>query len=297
MMVMSPEEQSLELLQTWNLEPEIYSFRILRMLEETLRRDGNTTSGQIGIHLKLDTGMHRLGFGQADLNELVRILGQEPDFRIRSIFSHLAASEDPFQDPFTKGQFERFREMSEHLTRDLDYPVLLHLLNSAGITRFPEMQLDMVRLGIGLYGVGIDAAEQEQLRNVSSLKTVITQIKRVRKGETVGYNRRGLAERDTVIAIVPVGYADGLNRRLGNGNGRMLVKGLPAPLIGNVCMDLCMLDITDILMEGKEINEGDEVIVFGDLLPVTRLAETLQTIPYEIMTGISRRVKRIYYHE
>ncbi|MFH1936140.1 MAG: alanine racemase, partial [Bacteroidota bacterium] len=296
-MVMSPEEQSLDALLAWNLEPEIYSMRILRMLEETVKRNDGSSIQKVRFHLKLDTGMHRLGFCESDLEELIGWLKQNPPYRVRSIFSHLAASEEAGQDAFTREQFSRFLEMSGRITSGLDYPVLLHILNSAGISRFPEMQLNMVRLGIGLYGIGFNEEEQRLLRNVSRLRTVITQIKRIRKGETVGYNRKGVAERDTVIAVVPVGYADGLNRRLGNGCGQMLVGGQLVPLIGNVCMDLCMLDITGIVDTGTGIEEGQEVVVFGDGLPLSNLADTLQTIPYEIMTGISRRVKRIYYHE
>ena len=296
-MVMSPEEQSLEALLTWNLEPEIYSFRILRMLEEALKRSDASSAQEVMIHVKLDTGMHRLGFCENELEELTSVLKMNQQLRIRSVFSHLAASDDPKQDAFTGEQFTRFQEMSSRITGELNYPVLLHILNSAGIIRFPDMQLDMVRLGIGLYGIGYNMDEQKQLRNVSRLRTVVTQIKRVGKGETVGYNRKGMAERDTIIAIVPVGYADGLNRQLGNGRGKMLLGGKPVPLMGDVCMDLCMLDITGVVEAGIEIQEGDEVLVFGDDLPVSLLSDTLQTIPYEIMTGISRRVKRIYYHE
>lgn len=296
-MVMSPEEQSLELLLNWNLEPEIYSFRILRMLNEAIRRQRETLSLPVGIHVKLDTGMHRLGFCPSDLDSLIREVRNTPEIAVRSVFSHLAASEEPAQDAFTKEQFALFNGMSRRITEELGYPAMLHILNSAGISRFPEMQLDMVRLGIGLYGIGHDQGEQQYLRNVTNLKTVITQIKHIRKGDTVGYNRKGYAEGDKVIAVVPVGYADGLNRRLGNGNGSMLVQGLPAPLIGNVCMDLCMLDITGIVGSGNEVREGDEVTVFGDKLPVALIAKRLGTIPYEIMTGISRRVKRIYFHE
>ncbi|HPS63489.1 MAG TPA: alanine racemase C-terminal domain-containing protein, partial [Bacteroidales bacterium] len=193
----------------------------------------------------------------------------------------------------------------------LDYPVLLHILNSAGITRFPEARFDMVRLGIGLYGVGSSPAEQAMLRNVSTLKSVITQIKRIPAGDTIGYNRKGKAEHDMVLAVVPVGYADGLDRRLSNGRGRMYVNGRPAPIIGNICMDLTMIDITHppapSLPAGRggrrpgwvlpDIREGDEVVIFGDRHPVGEMAEAIGTIPYEVLTGISRRVKRIYFHE
>ena len=241
-----------------------------------------------------------------------------PDLNVLSVFTHLAASEDPVEDEFTQGQIGRFKEMSSRITRVLDYPVLLHVLNSAGISRFPEAQFDMVRLGIGLYGVGSNLQEQAMLRNVSTLKSVITQIKHIPAGETIGYNRKGVAEHDTVIAIIPVGYADGLNRRLGNGRGKLFIGGKPAPVIGNICMDLTMVDVTDLFQGEKNIEfrilnneyrsekignlspgicEGTEVIIFGDLHPVAELAREIGTIPYEVLTGISRRVKRIYYYE
>ncbi|MBE0646559.1 MAG: bifunctional UDP-N-acetylmuramoyl-tripeptide:D-alanyl-D-alanine ligase/alanine racemase [Bacteroidales bacterium] len=296
-MVMSPEEQSLDTLLAWNLEPEIYSFRILQMLAEAMTRSDLPLHQDVRIHVKLDTGMHRLGFCEPDLEKLSALLKQNPRLNVRSVFSHLAASEDPAQDAFTGEQFTRFLKMSDAVTSRLDYPVKMHILNSAGISRFPEMQLNMVRLGIGLYGIGYNPEEQQKLRNVSRLRTVITQIKKVKQGETVGYNRRGVAEKNTVIAVVPVGYADGLDRRLGNGTGVMFVNGKPAPIMGNVCMDLCMLDITSIVEGGMKVEEGNEVVVFGEDYPVTSLSAILHTIPYEIMTGISRRVKRIYYHE
>ncbi|MBL6949753.1 MAG: bifunctional UDP-N-acetylmuramoyl-tripeptide:D-alanyl-D-alanine ligase/alanine racemase [Bacteroidales bacterium] len=296
-MVMSPEDQSLDSLLAWNLEPEIYSLRILHMLEEAIERNYNSTQNIVRIHIKLDTGMHRLGFGPQDLDALIGIVKQNPRLHIQSIFSHLAASEAKGHDSFTTDQVNRFRKMSEAITRELDYPVLLHILNSAGISRFPEIQFDMVRSGIGLYGIGYNREEQKRLRNVTTLRTVIVQIKEVKRGETVGYNRAGKAGKDTTIAVVPVGYADGLNRKLGNRIGHMMVKGHPAPIIGNICMDLCMLDITEVLAAGKEVEEGDQVIVFGNQLPVSELAKILDTIPYEIMTGISRRVKRIYFYE
>ena len=200
--------------------------------------------------------------------------------------------------------------MSARVTRVLDYPVLRHILNSAGINRFPGAQFDMVRLGIGLYGVGSSSEEQAMLRNVSTLKSVITQIKHIPAGETIGYNRKGKADKDTLIAIVPIGYADGLNRRLGNGRGKLWINGKPAPIIGNICMDLTMVDVTDpipgpspkregshVLRVTRHVHEGDEVIIFNDLHPVTELAKEIGTIPYEVLTGIPRRVKRIYYYE
>ena len=306
-MVMSPEEQSLDTLLKYNLEPEIYNLHILNRLEEAIARNQTSIQQEVRIHIKLDTGMHRLGFTESELEPLIERLNKNPDLRVQSVFSHLAASEDPAEDDFTRNQISRFVSMSERITRVLDYPVLRHMLNSAGIHRFPEAQFDMVRLGIGLYGVDCDQAEQVRLRNVSTLKSVITQIKHIPAGETIGYNRKGKAVRDTVIAIVPVGYADGLNRRLGNGRGKLYIHGKPAPIIGNICMDLTMVDVTEFFpgevdertveQSNNRTREGDEVIIFSDQHPVSELAEAIGTIPYEVLTGISRRVKRIYYYE
>jgi len=310
-MVMSPEEQSLDILLKYNLEPEIYNLHILRLLEETIARNQTSILQEVRIHIKLDTGMHRLGFSEEELAPLLERLTANPALRVQSVFSHLAASEDPSEDDFSSHQIARFRTMSDRIREVLDYPVLLHILNSAGITRFPEARFDMVRLGIGLYGVGSSPAEQAMLRNVSTLKSVITQIKRIPAGDTIGYNRKGKAEHDMVLAVVPVGYADGLDRRLSNGRGRMYVNGRPAPIIGNICMDLTMIDITHppapSLPAGRggrrpgwvlpDIREGDEVVIFGDRHPVGEMAEAIGTIPYEVLTGISRRVKRIYFHE
>jgi alanine racemase len=188
--------------------------------------------------------------------------------------------------------------MSDKISSKLGYMIMRHILNSAGITRFPDDQMEIVRLGIGLYGVGFDKEEQNRLRNVSTLKSTVSQVKFIKSNETVGYNRAGKLYRDTFIAIVPIGYADGLNRKLGNGAGRLYIHGKPAPIVGNICMDLCMVDITDILEKGViNIQEGDEVIVFGDEYPLTLLASDLGTIPYEILTSLSRRVKRVYFHE
>jgi alanine racemase len=296
-MVMDPEENSLEAVLLYNLEPEIYSFRILKLLKEAITKNGTTPVEKLPVHIKFDTGMHRLGFCEEDLPELKRQLAESGEFMVKSVFSHLAASEDPSQDTFTRMQFSRFERMSEDISEVLSYPVLRHILNSAGISRFPEAQYDMVRLGIGLYGVGADPEEQAQLRNVSTLRSIITQIKRVKADETIGYNRAGIASEDMMIAVVPVGYADGVNRKLGNGKGRFFIKGKPVPLTGNVCMDLCMVDITELATRGTDVSEGDEVIIFGDCCAVSEMARTLETIPYEILTGISRRVKRVYYHE
>jgi len=242
--------------------------------------------------------MHRLGFEDRDIDSLIYQIKANPDIHVQSVFSHLAASEDPLLDDFTRYQIALFAEMSKKIISELGYSVLRHILNSAGISRFSGDQMEMVRLGIGLYGVGFDKEEQERLRNVSTLKSTVSQVKYVQRGETVGYNRAGRVNRDTIIAIVPIGYADGLNRKLSDGTGRLFIHRLPAPIIGNICMDLCMIDITDIFKEGvANVQEGDEVIIFGDEYPLTKLAEDLGTIPYEILTSLSRRVKRVYYHE
>ena len=307
-MVMSPEEQSLDTLLKYNLEPEIYNLHILNLLEETISRNQTSIQQEVRIHIKLDTGMHRLGFMEEEVEPLIVRLKSNPNLHVQSVFSHLAASEDPEEDHFTRWQIGLFMRMSSRITRELDYALLLHILNSAGINRFPEAQLDMVRLGIGLYGVGSNFEEQSMLRNVSTLKSVITQIKQIPAGETIGYNRKGKVETDTLIAIVPVGYADGLNRRLGNGRGKLYIHGKPAPIIGNICMDLTMVDVSSHTPdpspggEGSALHqpfpkEGDEVIIFGDQHPVAELAKEMGTIPYEVLTGISRRVKRVYYYE
>jgi alanine racemase len=295
-MVMNPEEQSFDLLLKYDLEPEIYSLRTLGMLENTILKYNGSDKFPVKVHIKLDTGMHRLGFDRRDIDSLIRRIKSNPGIHVQSLFSHLAASEDPRQDAFTLYQIKLFREMSERISTELGYPLMRHILNSAGISRFTGDQMEMVRLGIGLYGVGFDAEEQGRLRNVSTLKSTISQMKLVSPNETVGYNRAGKLERDSVIAIVPIGYADGLNRKLGNRKGRLFIHGNPVPIIGNICMDLCMVDITDIPAD-IDVQEGDEVIVFGDEYPLAQLAADLETIPYEILTSISRRVKRVYFHE
>lgn len=297
-MVMNPEEQSFDLLLKYDLEPEIYNFRTLGILENTISTNRGSNKFPVKVHIKLDTGMHRLGFEQEDMDSLIQQIKNNPDIYIQSVFSHLAASEERQQDEFTRYQIDRFRKMSDKISSKLGYMIMRHILNSAGITRFPDDQMEIVRLGIGLYGVGFDKEEQNRLRNVSTLKSTVSQVKFIKSNETVGYNRAGKLYRDTFIAIVPIGYADGLNRKLGNGAGRLYIHGKPAPIVGNICMDLCMVDITDILEKGViNVQEGDEVIVFGDEYPLTLLASDLGTIPYEILTSLSHRVKRVYFHE
>ncbi len=290
-MVMNPEEQGYDAMIQYNLEPEIYSFRVLGLFEESLKRSEHNHQ-PIPIHIKLDTGMHRLGFDEQDVNELIVRIKNNKHLTIKSIFSHLAASDEAEHDGFTWTQIKRFNTMSSTIKSHFTYPIIKHILNSAGISRFPDAQFEMVRLGIGLYGIGADATEQKQLQNVSTLKTSISQIRNITAGETIGYSRKGVAIKDMQIAVVPIGYADGLSRKLSNGKGKMIIKGQPAPIIGNVCMDMCMIDITNI-----KANESDEVIVFGDSYSITEVAKDVGTIPYEILTNVSRRVKRVYYQE
>ena len=291
-MVMNPEEQSYDAMIQYNLEPEIYSFRVLGLFEETLKRSEHINAQPVSIHIKLDTGMRRLGFDEDEVNELIVRIKNNKHLKIKSVFSHLAASDEIEHDDFTRQQIKIFNEMCEKINPHFPYAIMKHILNSAGIIRFPGAQFDMVRLGIGLYGIGANAQEQTMLQNVSTLKTSISQIKNISARETIGYGRKGLATQDMQIATVPIGYADGLSRKLSNGKGKMVVKGKPAPIIGNVCMDMCMIDITDI-----NANENDEVIVFGEAYPITEVAKDVDTIPYEILTNVSRRVKRVYYQE
>ncbi len=288
-MVMNPEVQSFDAMVRYRLEPEIYNFRLLNQLNASLK---STTDEPFRIHLKLDTGMHRLGFEEQEIRELIVRIRNNRQLHVQSIFTHLAASDESEHDGFTNRQIERFVKTSELIQQSFDYPIMRHALNSSGILRFSEAQFEMVRLGIGLYGFAATTHEQQQLQQVATLRTTISQIKNVPANETVGYSRKGILKRETVVATVAVGYADGINRRLSNGVGKMLVNGKLAPILGNVCMDMTMLDITDI-----PAKEGDEVIVFGPELPVYEMARQLGTIPYEILTGISQRVKRVYFQE
>ena len=289
-MVMNPESQSFEQMLQYNLEPEIFSFSVLEQFASYV--SVNNKQAIFPIHIKLDTGMHRLGFEAKDITILTEKLKQYSLLQVKSIFSHLAASDDATLDVFTHEQIDLFDKLSAQIMKTLTYPTLRHICNSGGISRFPEAHFDMVRLGIGLYGVGVNNEEQKHLLNVSSLKTTISQIRKVEAGETVGYSRKGKITKPTTIAVVPIGYADGLNRKLSNGTGQLYVKNKPAPIVGNVCMDMCMIDITNI-----DVNEGDEVIVFNSAENLHHLANTLDTISYEILTSVSARVKRVYLQE
>lgn len=290
-MVMNPEADSFDAMIRYQLEPEIYSFRILHMLEEALFKL-SAEPHPLGIHIKIDTGMHRLGFDPSQADELVNQLTDRKHICIKSVFSHLASADSASGDQFTRHQIQVFKMVSDRIVQAFNYPIIRHIANTAAITRFPEAHFDMVRLGIGLYGIAPFADQQSQLENVSTLKTIISQIKIIPAHETVGYNRRFKAKTDTTIAILPIGYADGLSRALSNGIGHVKVKGIHVPIVGNVCMDMTMIDIT-----GLNVAEGDEVLIFGKELPITQLADEMGTIPYEILTGISQRVKRVYFQE
>ena len=290
-MVMNPEEASFDDIVKYRLEPDIYSFRILELFSQRVRLYGE----RMAIHVEFDTGMHRLGFSGDDIPALAERLNALKDvLQVRSIFSHLACSEDAAMDDFTRGQISRFRTWSDSLDAAIDHtePILHHILNSSGITRFPEAQMDMVRLGIGLYGVAPEPAVQAQLRQVSRLVTRISQIKAIPTGDSVGYNRRWIAERPSRIAIVPIGYADGLSRHLGYGHGRVSILGHEAPIIGSICMDMCFVDVTDIACA-----EGDPAVLFGEGDLLQRNADAAGTIPYEMLTAVSPRVKRVYFQE
>lgn len=293
-MVMNPEEQSFDAMIRYDLEPELFSFRILQLFDEAAKRFRmrNPKQVPVAVHIKFDTGMRRLGFDESEMNELIVRLSNTRDLVIRSVFSHLAASDETEHDEFTRKQVKLFIAMSDELRKHFTYPIFRHILNSAGILRFPDAQLEMVRLGIGLYGIAASEEEQKNLKNVSTLKTTISQIKSISKGETIGYSRKGIAKENMRIATVPIGYADGLSRKLSNGIGKMFINGKAAPIIGNVCMDMCMLDLS-----GINCSEGDEVIVFGKEYPITDLAKDMSTISYEVLTNVSRRVKRVYFQE
>lgn len=284
--VMNPEMTAFNTLFQYDLEPEVYSFKLLDALVHAAEKQG--IQG-FPVHIKLDTGMHRLGFNPLkDVPQIIERLKRQSAIVPRSVFSHFVGSDSPDFDEFSARQFQLFDEASQQLQRAFPNKILRHICNSAGIERFPESHLDMVRLGLGLYG--IDPIDNRRLHNVTSLRTTILQIRNVPKGDSIGYSRRSFVERDSRIAAIPIGYADGLNRHLGNRNGYCLVNGQKAPYIGNICMDVCMIDVT-----GIDCKEGDTVEIFGDNLPVTVLSDKLDTIPYEVLTSVSNRVKRVYF--
>ena len=290
-MVMSPEVNSYDNIIKYHLEPEVFSLRNLEFIEKAIENLALPEAHPLNVHIKLDTGMHRLGFSKEELPELIRRLQANPMLHVRSVFSHLATADNPAEDDFTLSQIHNFEEGSQLIVEAFPH-VLRHILNTAGISRFPQYQFDMVRLGIGLYGVPTCEADKGLLQPVVSLKTTINQIKHIPAGDSIGYNRHGRAEHDMRIGIVPIGYADGLSRLLGNGNGTFYVHDKPVKIVGDICMDMCMLDLTEV-----EAAEGDTVVIFDAEHDINDIAKACQTIPYEIMTRVSQRVKRVYYQE
>jgi alanine racemase len=287
-MIMNPEMTAFKTMFDYELEPEVYSFRLMEALIKAARKEGITGWP---VHIKFDTGMHRLGFDPVeDIDELIDHLVHQQAIIPRSVFSHFVGSDSDGFDDFSARQFALFEEGSRKLQSAFPHHILRHMDNSAGIEHFPERQMDMCRLGIGLYGV--DPRDNRILHTVSTLKTTILQLRHVPKGETVGYSRKGKIKRNSVIAAIPIGYADGLNRHLGNRHGYCLVNGQKAEYVGNICMDVAMIDVTDI-----PCKEGDQVEIFGEHLPVTQLSDELDTIPYEVLTGVSNRVKRVYFQD
>lgn len=285
--IMDPELTAFKTMFDYKLEPEVYNFFMLKALIRAAEKEGIT---HFPIHIKLDTGMHRLGFEEKDIEPLIKLLKSQNAVMPRSVFSHFVGSDSPLFDNFSHKQMDRYEHMSRQIVDAFPHKILRHLCNTAGIERFPEVQYDMVRLGLGLYG--INPIDNAILNNVSTLKTTILQIRDVAEEDTVGYSRKGHLTRPSRIAAIPIGYADGLNRHLGNGHCYCLVNGQKAPYVGNICMDVCMIDVTDI-----DCKEGDKVEIFGDHLPITVLSDVLDTIPYEVLTNISKRVKRVYYQE
>lgn len=286
-MVMNPSENDFEQLAEFSLEPEIYNPKILKQFSEYI--DNRNISSK--IHLKLDTGMHRLGFEQEQLPELIETLQSNPNLWVSTIFSHLAAADEGKFDDFTLHQVSQFTEMANQISEAIGYVPSRHLANSAGIARFPEARMDMVRLGVGLYGLAAKPEDQENLMTVGTLKTVISQIKHIKNSDTVGYGRKGELTRDTKTATIAIGYADGFDRRFSRGVGEVLIHGHRCKVIGNVCMDMTMVDVTDV----PHVQEGDEVIIFGKDLTMIELANKIGTIAYEILTSVSQRVKRVFY--
>lgn len=288
--VMNPEQSSYSSIIDYKLEPEIYSLRVLELFLQKLKEKSITEP--FPIHIKIDSGMNRLGFRLEELNGLIEQLENEKSVFVKSIFTHLATADVPEEKEFALQQLAIFDEAYSYISSQLDIQPLKHALNSPGIVYFPEHQFDMVRLGIGMYGISEDESVQKQLKNVVTFKTVISRISEINPGETVSYGRRFTADRKTKIATIPVGYADGIRRSYGYGVGNASIAGQLAPIIGTICMDMLMLDVTDI-----RCKEGDEVILFGENPNVTEVAEKMGTIPYEVLTSISSRVKRVYYRE
>jgi alanine racemase len=289
-MVMNPDELGMVSILKYDLQPEIYNFRVLNLLIQALEQ--NMQVKQVSIHLKIDTGMHRLGFEKKDLPDLIKLLKNNHRIKVESLFTHLAAADDPKEDDFTHHQATLFSQCYDFIAQELNYQPIKHIANSAALSRFPEYHYDMVRLGIGLYGVN-PFLKNHKVAHVVTLKTIVSQLKHIEPNETVGYNRQWKSRKKSTIATIPIGYADGFPRTAGNGKANVLINGKLAPIIGNVCMDMCMADVTHII----DVKEGDTVIVFGKDLPLSRLSQTVGMIEYEILTGISQRVKRIFVQD
>lgn len=289
-MVLNSELAGLPSMIRYQLEPEIFSLKSLDAFVETLKR--HPEKQPFPVHIKLDTGMHRLGFETEEIERLCDRIAREKSIRVVSIFTHLAGSDDPGHDAFTHHQLELFRENAERIISAIGYRPMLHAANTGAIQRHPESAMDMVRLGIGLYGISADPKAQGELQTVATLKTIISQIKNIRKGESIGYGRNFIAVRNMRIATIPVGYADGLKRSLSNGKGAVMINGHLCPIVGNVCMDMTMVDITD-----ADVSESDSVEIFGNNYPIAEIARNSGTIAYEVLTSISHRVKRIYLEE
>ena len=288
-MVLSPDFSSLPDIVRYNLEPEVYDFNQLLQLKDFTDRN----AVEVNIHLKLDTGMHRLGFLAPQIERLANELRSAKFIKVATIFSHLASSEDQADDAYSAQQFARFDSMCSQLMPILDEKPKRHILNSGGISRFPSKQYDLVRIGIGMYGIDNNPEINTSLRKVHGLHASIIQIKHLKEGSSVGYNRKTILKRDTILGIVNIGYADGLMRNLGNGNFSFRIHQKEAPILGNVCMDLTMVDLTDL----TEVQTGDDVVIFDQNHPIENLAKKADTIPYEILSRISSRVKRKFVRE
>jgi alanine racemase len=285
-MVMNPELEAFDMIVQYQLEPAVFSLSQLNSLLEYLSM---RQASQLNVHIEIDTGMHRLGFTDTDMPALAEILKNQKLIRIASVFSHLSASDERQYDEFTRSQFERLKIHAETIETAIGYSCLKHISNTAATLRFKQEGLDMIRLGIGLYGIDPTGEFDKLLEPVFTFKTIISQIKNIAPNESIGYSRKAISDTSRKIAILALGYADGLNRGLSNGIGGCLIRGKWAPITGNICMDMCMVDITEI-----DCEEGDEAIIFGKELPIETVAEKLNTIPYEILTSISQRVKRVY---
>jgi alanine racemase len=280
--VVTPEKEALEKMIKYDIEVVVHNFSTLNMIKECNLR----------IHLKIDSGMHRLGFEKKDLNQLIAFLKKHKNLKIASVFSHLACADSPELDFFTQEQINCFEQISQEITSAFDYKILRHICNSAASVRFPQVHYDMIRLGIGMYGIGVNQETQKHLRYVHKLQSRLSEIRTIEKGEGVSYMRRFVAEKQSKIGVIPIGYADGLNRHLSEKGFRVWINGKLAPIIGSICMDMCMIDLSDI-----EAKVGDKVVIFGEEDPVENMAKALDTISYEVFTSVSQRIKRVYFHE